>query len=619
MRLHRLAVPTGQLRQTADDSNGRYSPEVITTIYRNFYVDDVLKSVPTTDQAIWLAEQLTKLLREGGFHLTKFTSNTRQVLEALPQDKRANPSINLDLNQLPVGRALGLHWDAASDTFQFKVVPTNKPPTKRGILSTVSSLYDPLGFLGPFILPVKIILQELWRIAVQWDDPIPEPLLTRWNKWIESLPLVANIKISRCFKSFSLRVIRDVQMHYFSDASNHGYAAVGYLRLVDDTGKIHCAFVMGKTRNSPLRQWSIPRLELQAALVASRLHLLLREELDTPLHGVTFWSDSLTTLQYITNEKKRFKPFVANRVNEIRKASTPQQWRHVPTSLNPADDASRGLDLRALKSNCRWLTGPSFLLEPEDQWPIKRIGNIPEDDNEVQVQSTVMMIDRGSSLDQLLRRCSSWPRLLTLVAWLLRFINHIQNKGTEKGRISLSKMRNSSEALRTVFAEVVIILNSRPLTPCSDDPNDLEPLTPNHLLLQRKHLALHPGLFVHEDLYGRKQWRRAQFLADCFWKRWIKEYLPTLQQRQKWVREKGSLKVKDLVLIVDEKSPRGRWLFGRVLKIFPGDDQRLRVAEVKTKSSTLIRLSQKKFLLFMFSLLFLFLCMYIFNRFFSLS
>ena len=147
------------------------------------------------------------------------------------------------------------------------------------------------------------------------------------------------------------------------------------------------------------------------------------------------------------------------------------------------------------------------------------------------------------------------------------------------------------------WLSVVIILNSRPLTPCSDDQNDLEPLTPNHLLLQRKHLALPPGLFVHEDLYGRKQWRRAQFLADCFWKRWIKEYLPTLQQRQKWVREKGSLKVKDLVLIVDEKSPRGRWLLGRVLKIFPRDDQRFRVAEVKTKSSTLIRPISKLVLL----------------------
>ncbi|XP_044175495.1 uncharacterized protein LOC122958626 [Acropora millepora] len=301
--------------------------------------------------------KLTKLLREEGFHPTKFPSDSRQVLVAPPQGEQANPSTNLDLNQLPVGRALGLHWDAASDTFQFKVVPTERPPTKRGILSTVSSLYDPLSFRGPFLLPLKVILQELCRIAVQWDDPMQEPLLTRWNKWVESLSLVANIKIPRCFKSFSPRAITDVQMHYFSNASNHGYAAVGYLRLVDVARNIHCAFVMGKTRNSPLRQGSIPRLELQAAVVATRRHLLLRKELDIPLHGVTFWSDSLTTLQYIANEKKRFKPFVANRVNEIHEASTPQQWRHEPTSLNPADDASRGLDLNALKSNCRWLSG----------------------------------------------------------------------------------------------------------------------------------------------------------------------------------------------------------------------------------------------------------------------
>ena len=109
-----------------------------------------------------------------------------------------------------------------------------------------------------------------------------------------------------------------------------------------------------------------------------------------------------------------------------------------------------------------------------------------------------------------------WERLIRSVRKIMKAI-----LGNPHALIGL-------EALRTVFAEVVIILNSHPLTPRSDDPNDLEPLTPNHLLLQRKHLALPPGLFVREDLYGRKQWRRAQFLADCFWKRWIKEYLPTL-------------------------------------------------------------------------------------------
>ena len=92
-----------------------------------------------------------------------------------------------------------------------------------------------------------------------------------------------------------------------------------------------------------------------------------------------------------------------------------------------------------------------------------------------------------------------------------------------------------------------------------------------------------------EDLYRRNQWRRAQFLADCFRKRWIREYIPTLQQRQKWIREKDNLKIGDVVLVVDNNSPRGRWLLGRVIKTFPGRDGKVRVAEIKTKNSTLTR------------------------------
>ena len=113
------------------------------------------------------------------------------------------------------------------------------------------------------------------------------------------------------------------------------------------------------------------------------------------------------------------------------------------------------------------------------------------------------------------------------------------------------------DTLCTVFAEVVTILNSRPLTPVSDDPSDYEPLTPSHFLLQWQNSALPPGCFEREDLYRRKQWRRAQFLADCFRKRWIREYIPTLQQRQKWIREKDNLKIRDVVLVVDNNSPRG--------------------------------------------------------------
>jgi len=145
------------------------------------------------------------------------------------------------------------------------------------------------------------------------------------------------------------------------------------------------------------------------------------------------------------------------------------------------------------------------------------------------------------------------------------------------------------ETLRTVFAEVTSILNSRPLCPSSDDPNDLEPLTPNNFLLQRRNLFVPPGVFAKEDLYSRKQWRHAQFIADCLWSRWMREYVPTLQQRPKWLVNKRNLPVNDLVLVVDNTVPRSRWLLERVTRVFPGEDLCVRRAEVRTKSSRLVR------------------------------
>ncbi len=145
------------------------------------------------------------------------------------------------------------------------------------------------------------------------------------------------------------------------------------------------------------------------------------------------------------------------------------------------------------------------------------------------------------------------------------------------------------EVLRTVLSEAQGIANSRPLCPNSDDPRDMEPLTPSHLLLQRPAINLPTGNFDEADLYSRKTWRQSQDLSDHFWKRWLHEYLPTLQQRQKWLRPQRNLAVNDLVILVDENVPRGHWLLGRVTKVFPGRDGLVRVAEVKTKTNILKR------------------------------
>ena len=144
------------------------------------------------------------------------------------------------------------------------------------------------------------------------------------------------------------------------------------------------------------------------------------------------------------------------------------------------------------------------------------------------------------------------------------------------------------ETLRTVFAEAVGMLNSRPLFPSSDDPSDCDPITPSHLLQQRQGMSLPPGDFQEEDTHSRKQWRRGHLLSNHFWNRWLCEYLPLLQESKKWVLKRRNLAVNNLVLLVKEKLPRGHWLLGRVLKIFPGPDGLVEQQRLK-QNSTLLR------------------------------
>ena len=145
------------------------------------------------------------------------------------------------------------------------------------------------------------------------------------------------------------------------------------------------------------------------------------------------------------------------------------------------------------------------------------------------------------------------------------------------------------ESLLTLMCQVENIVNSRPLTQVSSDPNDNEPLTPNHLLLLRHGTHLPIGVFCEKDQYVRKRWRQVQYLSDIFWKRWLKEYLVNLQLRSKWHLDQYDLKVNDLVLVMNENLPRNVWPMGRVTEVHKGTDGRVRSVTVKTVSSVLTR------------------------------
>ncbi|XP_068689568.1 uncharacterized protein [Montipora foliosa] len=147
----------------------------------------------------------------------------------------------------------------------------------------------------------------------------------------------------------------------------------------------------------------------------------------------------------------------------------------------------------------------------------------------------------------------------------------------------------NDESLLTLMAETESVINSRPLTPNPDDPIGAEPLTPSHLLLLRSNQSIPPGVFSEQDQYCQRRWRQIQYLANIFWKRWLREYLITLQQRHKWNYFSRNLKMGDFLLLTEENTHWGQWPLGRVTRVHKAKDDHVPSVEIKTKTGSLIR------------------------------
>ena len=197
---------------------------------------------------------------------------------------------------------------------------------------------------------------------VNWDDPLPNHLKPKWEKWLQELEHLNTVSIPRCFIETGFGNFFRRELHYFSDASINGYGQCTYLRQINDEGRVHCCLVIGKSRVTPLRMITIPRLELTAALLSVKISKLLQSAFKTPVHAEYFWTDSSIVLSYINNDAKRFHVFVANRVQQIKDYTTSSQWRYVKSEDNIADCASRCVKIKELqKSN--WYRGPPFFME----------------------------------------------------------------------------------------------------------------------------------------------------------------------------------------------------------------------------------------------------------------
>lgn len=230
-------------------------------------------------------------------------------------------------------------------------------------------LFDPLGLLSPFTVHGKVIIQQLWRSGCEWDEEIDERNWTSWKQWTDLLPAVEALRIPRCYLGdASSSSIESIELHIFTDASEHAYGCVAYLRLVY-RGVVRCSLIMSRAKVAPLKRQSIPRLELMAAVLGVRMSRNIVEIHSLQIHRTVLWTDSRTVLSWLQSDQHKFKQFVAFRVGEILELTRMGDWRWVPTKYNIADVLTKWGCGPPLDNDSEWIHDPSMLYQSSEHWP----------------------------------------------------------------------------------------------------------------------------------------------------------------------------------------------------------------------------------------------------------
>ena len=456
------AIANFGLKKAASDYEWKYGSDVKDFVHNNFYVDDGLKSVSSVEESVSLVEKCIAFCEECGLKLHKFVSNSPGLLDAIPVELRASQLKDHDVfcDMVPLERALGVKWCIESDTFRFRIIVQHNSMTRRGVLSTVCSVYDPLGLIAPVVLQGKKILQSLCKERLDWDDPLPESIQVHWERWLRELPVLERLEVSRCFKPENFKTIVKCELHSFSDASLEGYGQCTYLRLKDIEDNVHCTLVMAKSRVAPLKSITIPRLELSAAVLSTDVSCQMNNELPFSELGHVFWTDSKIVLGFIANSSKRFHIYVANRVQKIRDFSNPEQWNYVNTATNPADLVSRGCtgqDL--LQSN--WFRGPDFLWENEIEYLKDNVSNVELPSSEI--KHNVHLANVVDNPLEYYSRFSSWTRIIRIISTCFAFCRNLKSKTRSEVKVEdqvKAKCWLISQVQRSTFGDEIELLTA---------------------------------------------------------------------------------------------------------------------------------------------------------------
>jgi len=403
------------------DEKDRY-PLRAAVLRCNVYVDDILMGADTLTEARDLQFQVCKA---GGFPLKKWSATDPELLEDIP----AADKLRSDLRAWEPHEShsmLGLQWHPGVDLFSFSTREIKpQPTTKRTVLSITAQLYDPLGWLAPVVVRAKILIQSVWLQGLDWDTPLTPRDSELWADFTADLPNIERIRVPRwiCHQSEDA-----IELHGFADASERASAAVLYIRVIGLDGQSKVFMIAAKSKVAPVKQVSLPRLELCAAALLSTLVSHHRTIIELPITGIHLWSDSTVTLSWIRSHSSRWKTYVANRVAEVQRNVSDAYWHHTPGDDNPADCASRGLSPSELVQHELWWKGPTWLTTTSGPWPACPALDLSTEEERRTASHVTTRQRRDESV--ILTRFSSLHRLLRVSAWCRRWLRQTTTRGS---------------------------------------------------------------------------------------------------------------------------------------------------------------------------------------------
>ncbi|XP_052784398.1 uncharacterized protein LOC128220159 [Mya arenaria] len=431
------------LGATVQTHMDKYSTSFAQQVKDNIYVDNLITGTNTDGEAICCYKEVKSIFKEASMNIREWMTNSEIVNQYIPSNNRA------DGKPMTV---LGLYWNPKEDTIALK--PTEayevETITKRVILKVVASTFDPLGLFSPVTLNGKLLMQQLWKEKLDWDDIVSDHV-QEWKTIKLDLERIPTFKLKRCVTNEA-----DDSVTYslvcFCDASERAYSSAIYLRQITDRA-IKVELIFSKARLAPVKGMTIPKLEIMAVVIGVRCLEYVQSQVGVPIEQSVLYTDSQCVLKWISSEKK-LPVFVQNKVNEIKK-HTGIRFAYVKTTENPADIATRGYTVEKLTKSELWWNGPSWLMDRcysvhcdsestmcvSDTCVCVELGNEPSGENENQKHELKTSDECNAPFDIRYDTFSSVTRLIRVTAYVKRYLDNLRSPENKKrGALSTSEI-----------------------------------------------------------------------------------------------------------------------------------------------------------------------------------